>query len=189
VHHPTGHALARYQRRAAKDTSTALDRFSAAARTTAASARRRGSLARGRATRAVAALGGQAPPSPWRWAGCGLAAGIVIGAAAATILHHARQRPPLDDPDGPAADTRPAQMLAQARTAVTTAATTIRDNARRTLSTTPDNTDDTDDTESIDHQPEPEPADKEASPAVPPRPPEPTTQQPRTEPARRSTGR
>lgn len=146
-----------------------LGRLSAAAHTAAEGTRRSGGLARGRATRAAAALRGQTSPSPWRWAGYGLATGvavgIVIGAAVATIARHTRHHtPPGDsDTDDAAADTHPAETLGWIRDTVATAATKIRDVATRTprTSTTPH---DTGDAQTENRELEPDPTDPPSPP-------------------------
>lgn len=55
------------------------------------SSRRRARIARDRAETARLVLLGELPPSPWRWLGVGLAAGLAIGAAGATVLARARR--------------------------------------------------------------------------------------------------
>jgi hypothetical protein len=61
------------------------------ARQVGQSSRRRARLARDRAEAARLALLGELPPSPWRWLGVGLAAGLAIGAVGATALARARR--------------------------------------------------------------------------------------------------
>lgn len=152
--HRTGHGLTRHQRQAARGTTAALHRLSAAtyaaAEATAHRTRRTSSLARDRAIRAALALRGQTPPSRWRWAGYGLAAGIMLGAAAATILHRIQHPTPPGD-DAPhetttstlapaaasartreAAATAAAKAVAKVRVAAAAAARTIRDTTART---------------------------------------------------------
>jgi hypothetical protein len=96
---------AHYSQRARTELSAAWEHLLTAAQETARqvgdTSRTRGSMARERAQLARLALRGQLPTSQWRWAGAGLAAGVVIGAAAAAIL---TRRP---RPTGPDASQQP----------------------------------------------------------------------------------
>jgi hypothetical protein len=61
--------------------------------------RRWGALARDRTVAAGQALRGELPVARWRWAGVGLAAGVVIGAVGAAVLARLRQVADQADPD------------------------------------------------------------------------------------------
>lgn len=111
---------AHYSQRARTDLSAAWEHLltaaSEAARQVGDTSRTRGSVARERAALARLALRGQLPTSRWRWAGAGLAAGVVIGAVAAVVL--TRRQPPAD-PDAPQQpDDAPSPAADKARTAV-----------------------------------------------------------------------
>src|SRR5688500_16588420 len=81
---------AHYSQRARTELSAAWEHLltaaSEAGRQVTDTSRTRGSVARERAALARLALRGQLPTSRWRWAAAGLAAGVVIGVAAAAAM-------------------------------------------------------------------------------------------------------
>jgi hypothetical protein len=89
------HVLGDHPQRARRDLATSWDHLLSAAghgaKHVGQSSRRRAEVARDRAETARLVLLGQLPPSPWRWLGIGLAAGLAIGAAGATVLARARR--------------------------------------------------------------------------------------------------
>ncbi|GAA4465946.1 hypothetical protein GCM10023170_076090 [Phytohabitans houttuyneae] len=91
-----------YSKRARTELSAAWEHLltaaSEAARQVGDTSRTGGSVARERVALARLALRGQRPTSHWRWAGAGLAAGVVIGAVAAVVI--SRRAHPAD-PDAP----------------------------------------------------------------------------------------
>ena len=95
------HVLSVDPQRARDELSAAWEHLVAAAEHGAKqverASRRRGALARRRAAAVRRAARGELPESPWRWLGIGLAAGLVIGAAGATVL----TRRPRTDQGGP----------------------------------------------------------------------------------------
>jgi hypothetical protein len=108
-----------YPQRARAELSTAWEHLLTAAQQAASqvgdTSRTRGAVARDRATLARLALRGQLPTSRWRWAGAGLAAGVVIGAVAVAML---RRRPRPTDPALPQQpDDAPTAIADKARTA------------------------------------------------------------------------
>jgi hypothetical protein len=114
------------------------------ARQVADTSRTRGSVARQRAALARLAVRGELPTSRWRWAAGGLAAGVVIGAVAATVvsrrLHPARPDPAQQPNEPPTvvldkARATAAAVRERAGTAVHTAAAAARDAADKARNT------------------------------------------------------
>jgi hypothetical protein len=95
--HISDHVLGDHPQRARRDLTTSWDHLLSAAghgaKHVGQTSRRRARIARDRAETARLALLGEFPPSrsPWRWLGAGLAAGLAIGAAGATVLARARR--------------------------------------------------------------------------------------------------
>jgi hypothetical protein len=101
--------LARYPRRARTELSAAWEHLLNAAqygaRQVGGSSRRRVAVARERAALARLALGGKPPTSRWRWAGVGLAAGVILGVVgAAAVARRLRDTDPTT-PEQERADT------------------------------------------------------------------------------------
>jgi hypothetical protein len=140
---PSDRIPAHYSQRARTELSAAWEHLltaaSEAARQVGDTSRTRRSVARERAALARLALRGKLPTSHWRWAGAGLATGVVIGALAVAMLR--RQAQPADpatpqQPDTPTAlvdkvRTAAAAAGERASTAVHTAAEAARDAADR----------------------------------------------------------
>lgn len=136
---------AHYSQRARTELSAAWEHLltaaSEAARQVGDTSRTRGSVARERAALARLALRGQLPTSRWRWAGAGLAAGVVIGAVAAAAVLTRRPHPA--DPDAPQQpDDAPSPALDKARTATAV----VEDPASAAVHTAP-----ADDLDAADH--------------------------------------
>ena len=88
--HLSDYIPARYPQRARGELSAAWEHLLTAAhegaRQVGDASRTRAALARDRAALARLALRGELPTSRWRWAGAGLAAGVIIGAVAVVVL-------------------------------------------------------------------------------------------------------
>jgi hypothetical protein len=140
--HLSDHVLASYPQRARGELSAAWEHLLTAAhegaRQVGDTSRTRAALVRDRASLARLALRGELPTSRWRWAGAGLAAGVIIGAVVAVVV---TRRPRTADPTTPeqaqtaatAVREKAGAAAAAARektsTAVQTAATAVHDAA------------------------------------------------------------
>ncbi|ROO63177.1 hypothetical protein EDC02_5197 [Micromonospora sp. Llam0] len=115
---------AHYPQRARTELSAAWEHLltatQEAARQVGDTSRARGSLARDRAALARLALRGELPNSRWRWAGIGLAAGVIIGAVAAATLN--RRPHPHDSAATAQPDDPPSAVADKARSAAVTVA-------------------------------------------------------------------
>jgi hypothetical protein len=98
------HSFSGDVRRARDELSTAWGHLAAAAGQVEHASRRRGALARDRATAVRRAALGEPLQSPWRWLGYGLAAGLLLGAAATAALIRRQARGDQAEP-GPGEDT------------------------------------------------------------------------------------
>jgi hypothetical protein len=108
----SGRVPALYPRRARAELSAAWEHLLTAAQE---AARQVGDTSRGRGPLARRARRGDLSTLPWRWAGAGLAAGVIIGAVAAAAL---TRRPHPADPAAPEQpDDAPSAALDNARTA------------------------------------------------------------------------